>query len=87
VTYQQIDLAPDRDRRNVYNSPITRVLPKQDDIILFSSRLTHMVEPNTTGQPRHAIAFNTFVKGKLGQYRDVSELTLWCSGMGRGGHA
>jgi uncharacterized protein (TIGR02466 family) len=76
VTYQQIDLAPDRDRRNVYNSPITRVLPKQDDIILFSSRLTHMVEPNTTGQPRHAIAFNTFVKGKLGQYRDVSELTL-----------
>ncbi len=76
VTYQQIDLAPDRDRRNVYNSPITRVLPKQDDIILFSSRLTHMVEPNTSGQPRHAIAFNTFVKGKLGQYRDVSELTL-----------
>jgi uncharacterized protein (TIGR02466 family) len=76
VTYQQIDLAPDRDRRNVYNSPITRVLPKQDDIILFSSRLTHMVEPNTSGRQRHAIAFNTFVKGKLGQYRDVSELTL-----------
>jgi uncharacterized protein (TIGR02466 family) len=76
VTYQQIDLAPDRDRRNVYNSPITRVLPKQDDVILFSSRLTHMVEPNTSEQPRHAIAFNTFVKGKLGQYRDVSELTL-----------
>jgi uncharacterized protein (TIGR02466 family) len=76
VTYQQIDLAPDRDKRNVYNSPITRVLPKQDDVILFSSRLTHMVEPNTSGQPRHAIAFNTFVKGKLGQYRDVSELTL-----------
>jgi uncharacterized protein (TIGR02466 family) len=76
VTYQQIDLAPDSDRRNVYNSPITRVLPKLNDVILFSSRLTHMVEPNTSSQPRHAIAFNTFVKGKLGRYRDVSELAL-----------
>ncbi|HVX56825.1 MAG TPA: putative 2OG-Fe(II) oxygenase [Candidatus Saccharimonadales bacterium] len=76
VTYQQIDLAPDSDRRNVYNSPITRVLPKQNDVILFSSRLTHMVEPNASSQPRHAIAFNTFVKGTLGRYRDVSELTL-----------
>ncbi len=76
VTYQQIDLAPDQDRRNVYNSPITRVIPKQNDVILFSSRLTHMVELNTTSLPRHSIAFNTFIRGKLGKYRDVSELTL-----------
>ena len=51
-------------------------MPKQDDVILFSSRLTHMVEPNASNQTRHSIAFNTFVKGKLGNYRDVSELTL-----------
>ena len=76
VSYQQIDLSPERDRRNIYNSPYNRVVPKQNDIILFSSRLTHMVEQNTTASPRHAIAFNTFVKGKLGVYRDVSELTL-----------
>jgi uncharacterized protein (TIGR02466 family) len=76
VTYQQIDLAPDRNKRNVYNTPVNGVTPAQNDVILFSSRLTHMVEPNTSNQPRHAIAFNTFVKGKLGVYRDVSELTL-----------
>jgi uncharacterized protein (TIGR02466 family) len=76
VTYQQIDLAPDRNKRNVYNTPINVVAPKQNDVILFSSRLTHMVEPNVSNQPRHAIAFNTFVKGKLGVYRDVSELML-----------
>ncbi len=76
VSYQQIDLPPDVSKRNIYNTPINRVIPKQNDVILFSSRLTHMVEPNTSGQPRHAIAFNTFVKGKLGNYRDVSELTL-----------
>ena len=76
VSYQQIDLAPSRNGRNVYNTPINRVLPRQNDVILFSSRLTHMVEPNVSNQPRHAIAFNTFVKGKLGVYRDVSELEL-----------
>jgi uncharacterized protein (TIGR02466 family) len=76
VSYQQIDLPPETQKRNIYNSPINRITPKQNDLLLFSSRLTHMVEANTTDRPRHAIAFNTFVKGKLGNYRDVSELAL-----------
>lgn len=76
VSYQQIDLSPERDKRNIYNTPYNRVQPKQNDIILFSSRLTHMVETNHSPALRHAIAFNTFVKGKLGVYRDVSELAL-----------
>jgi len=76
VSYQQIDLPPEPGKRNIFNSPLTRIIPKQDDSILFSSRLTHMVEANASNQPRHSIAFNTFVKGKLGNYRDVSELTL-----------
>ena len=67
-------MAPDRSKTNVYNTPVNRVAPKQNDVILFSARLTHMVEPNTLNRPRHAIAFNTFVKGKLGNHRDVSEL-------------
>ena len=74
--YQQIDLPPEPGKRNIFNSPITRLTPKQDDVFLFSSRLTHLVELNLSSQPRHAIAFNTFVKGKLGNYRDVSELVL-----------
>ena len=76
VTYQQIDLAPEASKRNIYNSPINRVTPKQSDVLLFSSRLTHMVEPNTASTLRRSIAFNTFVKGKLGNYRDVSELMI-----------
>lgn len=75
-SYQQIDLAPDASKRNVYNTPINRIIPKQDDIILFSSRLTHLVEQNASSEPRHSIAFNSFVKGRLGNYRDVSELVL-----------
>jgi uncharacterized protein (TIGR02466 family) len=76
VTYQQIDLAPDPNKRNAYNAPVNGVVPNQNEVILFSSRLTHLVEPNTSNQPRHSIAFNTFVRGKLGKYRDVSELML-----------
>jgi ectoine hydroxylase-related dioxygenase (phytanoyl-CoA dioxygenase family) len=76
VVYQQIDLAPEPDKRNIYNTPINRIIPKQNDVILFSSRLTHLVEQNTSNEQRHSIAFNTFVKGKLGNYRDVSELEL-----------
>ena len=76
TNYQQIELPPDPNKRNIYNTPIVRIMPRQDDVILFSSRLTHMVEPNPSSAPRHAIAFNTFVKGKLGDYRAVSELAL-----------
>jgi uncharacterized protein (TIGR02466 family) len=76
TTYQQIELPPDPQRRNIYNSPINRVTPKQDDIILFSSQLTHLVEQNTAPVPRHSIAFNTFVKGLVGNYRAVTELRL-----------
>jgi uncharacterized protein (TIGR02466 family) len=76
VTYQQIDLPPEPNKRNIYNTPMVRITPRQNDVILFSSRLTHMVEPNPSNTPRHAIAFNTFVRGKLGDYRAVSELAL-----------
>jgi len=76
TTYQQIELPPEPSKRNIYNSPINRITPRQDDILLFSSRLTHLVEQNKSGQPRHSIAFNTFVKGQLGDYRAVTELKL-----------
>jgi uncharacterized protein (TIGR02466 family) len=75
-SYQQIDLPPDAQKRNIYNSPINRVVPKQNDVLLFSSRLTHLVEPNQSPQPRYSIAFNTFVKGTLGNMRAVTELKL-----------
>lgn len=74
--YQQIDLPPERHKRNAYNSPIIAVTPKQDEVFLFSSRLTHRVDSNVTNQARYSIAFNTFVKGKLGSYQHVSELVL-----------
>ena len=75
-TYQQIELNPEPAKRTVYNAPINILTPKTNELFLFSSGQQHFVEKNESGQARHAIAFNTFIKGKLGDYRDVSELLL-----------
>lgn len=75
-TYQQIELRPEDSKRNIFNTTMNIVTPKTGEVILFSSSLQHMVEANTSDQPRYSIAFNSFVKGKVGSFRDVSELTL-----------
>jgi uncharacterized protein (TIGR02466 family) len=74
--YQQLQLTPGKGKVNIYNTNKNIVQPKKSDLVLFSSSLVHYVEPNLSDQPRYSIAFNTFIRGKLGDYRDVSELTL-----------
>jgi len=74
--YQQIDLRVSEGRQNVYNTPRNAVVPKQGDLVLFSSSIMHFVEPNQSTQNRYSIAFNSFVRGKIGSFRDVSELKV-----------
>lgn len=74
--YRQIELDPDQDKRNIFNTNMNVVEPKTGHIVMFPSNLTHMVEPNQSQEPRHAIAFNSFVRGKIGSFRDVSELNV-----------
>jgi len=69
-------LTPDDDKKNIYNAPMNVITPRKHEGLLFPSGLQHFVEPNQSVLPRHSIAFNTFLKGQLGDYRDVSELTL-----------
>ncbi|GAA0853808.1 TIGR02466 family protein [Aliiglaciecola litoralis] len=76
TTYRQLVINPSNDKQNIYNTPINVVTPQTHDILLFPSELTHQVEPNLSDKPRYSIAFNCFVKGKLGDLRDVSQLTL-----------
>ena len=75
-SYQQLQLLPDAERRNLYNTPVNVMEPQAGEVFLFSSRLQHFVEANTSNQPRYSIAFNSFVKGTLGNFRDVSELKI-----------
>ena len=74
--YRQLELNPSQDKQNLYNTPLNIIKPKKNEVILFGSDLQHFVEPNASQQTRYSIAFNTFIKGKLGSYRDVSELTI-----------
>ena len=75
-TYQQIEIRPEREKNNLYNTLANLIIPRKNEVILFSSSLQHHVEPNMSAKPRHSIAFNTFVKGRIGNLRDVSELVL-----------
>ncbi|WP_284125834.1 TIGR02466 family protein [Parerythrobacter aestuarii] len=75
-TYRQIELGIDGRKQNIYNAPRNAVVPKMGDLVLFSSSLQHYVETNNSNQNRYSIAFNTFVRGTIGSFRDVSELKL-----------
>ncbi len=74
--YRQIEIFPEKARANIYNSTKNIVVPKKGHVFLFPSHLQHLVEPNLSSEPRYSVAFNTFVKGKIGSFTDVSELIL-----------
>ena len=74
--YRQIEMAVDSARTNVYNTQRNAIVPKEGDLVLFASSILHFVETNHSQQNRYSIAFNTFPRGKIGDYRDVSELKL-----------
>lgn len=74
--YQQIDMRVSEGRQNVYNTPRNAVVPRQGDLVLFSSSIMHFVEMNQSKQNRYSIAFNSFARGTIGSLRDVSELKL-----------
>lgn len=76
TTYQQLELRPNTGQQTIFNAPLNRIVPQKNDLIMFSSRLQHYVEANAGSAPRYSIAFNSFIRGKLGDFRDVSELTL-----------
>ena len=74
--YRQIELNPEDSKRNLYNSPVNMITPKVNELFMFPSDINHMIEANGSNEPRRAIAFNSFVKGRFGNYRDVSELNI-----------
>lgn len=75
-SYQRLQLLPEAGKANLYNTPTNLIAPKSKEVLLFPSDVNHAVEPNHSNAPRHAIAFNCFIKGKLGDFRDVTELYL-----------
>jgi uncharacterized protein (TIGR02466 family) len=70
--YQQISL--DTDMYDMLNSKSWWFSVKTKDIVIFPSSLTHNVEKVTSGQTRISLAFNTFLKGTIGDNRTLTEL-------------
>jgi uncharacterized protein (TIGR02466 family) len=61
---------------NLFNSSSWWFAVKTGDIILFPSSLTHDVEMKKGDNTRISLAFNTFVKGSVGENDKISELIL-----------
>jgi uncharacterized protein (TIGR02466 family) len=61
---------------NLYNSESWWFSIKTGDVILFPSSLTHMVETKQGDNTRISLAFNVFIKGTVGNNKNLTELHL-----------
>jgi uncharacterized protein (TIGR02466 family) len=72
--YNQIDLPPSD--WNQWNSKSWWFEAETGGLILFPSSLEHMVQCVTAENERISIAFNTFLKGAVGDNKELTELKL-----------
>jgi len=61
---------------NLWNSESWWFPVKTGDIIMFPSSLTHMVETKEGNNTRISLAFNVFIKGTVGNNKNLTELVL-----------
>ena len=66
----------DVEKFNLYNSVNWWYPVKTGDIILFPSSLHHSVETKKGNNTRISLAFNVFVKGNIGNEKDLTYLKL-----------
>jgi uncharacterized protein (TIGR02466 family) len=72
--YEQISI--EKKEFNLYNSSSWFFPIKKDQVILFPSDLQHHVETKKENNLRLSLAFNVFIKGKLGETMSLTELIL-----------
>lgn len=65
-----------RSNFNMWNSGSWEVPIRQNTVVVFPSMVTHSVNVNNTDTNRISIAFNTFVRGKLGEEESLTLLDL-----------
>jgi uncharacterized protein (TIGR02466 family) len=61
---------------NIWNSESWWFSVKTGDVILFPSSLTHMVESKQGDNTRISLAFNVFIKGTVGDNKQLTELII-----------
>jgi len=59
---------------NFINTGVVAFNVKAGDLLLFPSNLSHSVTDNITNDTRYSLAFNCFIKGKLGKHEYALDL-------------
>jgi hypothetical protein len=72
--YQQLTV--DSREFTYYNSTSWWLSVKTYDLMMFPSRLTHMVTTKDGTNKRTSLAFNTFLKGVWGGHDSLTEMKL-----------
>jgi uncharacterized protein (TIGR02466 family) len=75
-TVSSVSLSIEPVEWNEYNSHSWWYSVSAGDVIIFPSWLKHEVPPTTSNKDRVSIAFNVFLKGRLGSYANLDELHL-----------
>ena len=73
-SYKQIKLFPKE--WNLYNAESWYFTVKPGDIVVFPSSLIHMVEQKAGNNIRTSLAFNSFLRGAIGDKQSLAELIL-----------
>ncbi len=76
ISYKQISPEIDEKKYNPYNSGSWTFPVETGKIIIFPSYTTHQVDDKKGFNTRISLAFNTFLKGKIGSNEDLAELIL-----------
>jgi uncharacterized protein (TIGR02466 family) len=63
-------------QQNNYNSNDVAILVETGDLVLFPSSFVHEVPPTTSEETRVSIAFNTFIRGYIGDEKRSTALYL-----------
>jgi len=69
-------IKPEYKEHNLWNSDSWYIPVKTGDIMMFPSSLTHMVETKKGDNTRISLAFNVFIKGRIGVNDKLTELIL-----------
>lgn len=72
--YKQIQVVPKE--FNIFNSDSWQFPVGTNDLILFPSSLEHMVTHTSSKQTRISLAFNTFIKGEIGDQRGLTNVNI-----------
>ena len=72
--YKQLKLASETS--DILNSNLWWFPVKTGDVVIFPSSLTHDVENVMADNVRVSLAFNSFIKGTLGDNRSLTELSI-----------